>query len=186
MKNKGPLHVTESRQHLQGHPLLCLGSGHPPVSSTDPTWEPQRLSQSVRISLEPQDDFFQIFLCTERDLWYRFKCLYLHGLFYFFPETHHPALVEIQPCTCIGCTRRVSAPPHRAPALSPCSCHSDLGSSLLPSQSNLLSPLWLPSQLHFFQASTKKRLWVVAECSSPECNLKAIIFHLCNTLQPVT
>lgn len=51
-----------------------------------------------------------------------------------------------------------SAHPRAAPALCPCSCHSDLGSSLLPSQSNVLSALWLPSQLHFFQAPTKKQL----------------------------
>lgn len=25
----------------------------------------------------------------------------------------------------------------------------------------------------------------MADCTTPECNLKAITFHLCNTLQPV-
>lgn len=49
IKYKGPLHVTKSRQYLQGHPLLCTGSGLRPVSSTDSTWEPERLSQSMRL-----------------------------------------------------------------------------------------------------------------------------------------
>lgn len=148
--------MTKSRQHLQGQPLLCTGSGLPPVSSTDSTREPEGSGKARGLHWSHMLIFFQIFLCTERDSWDRFK--YLHGLFSFVPETHHPALVEIQPCTCVSCTRKVSTPPHGQPQLCPLQLSLRFRQLLVTKPIQCVLYTLVTFSITFFQAPTKKQL----------------------------